>query len=135
MDFHPEKCSIIRINRKRTYIDYDYHLKGHALKIEDRTKYLGVELSSDLQWNHHIDKIVKKGNSTLGFLRRNLRTSRDDLKCTAYNTLVRPHLEYCMTVWNPHQKTQIDKIEMVQRRAARYIISQDDTTTPAVSQR
>ena len=27
MDFHPEKCSIIRINRKRTYIDYDYHLK------------------------------------------------------------------------------------------------------------
>ena len=121
MDFHPEKCSIIRINRKRTFIDYDYHLKGHSLKMEDHTKYLGIEISSDLQWNHHIDKIVKKGNSTLGFLRRNLRTSKEDLKCTAYKTLVRPHLEYCMTVWNPHQKNQTEKIEMVQRRAARYI--------------
>ena len=129
MDFHPEKCSVLRVNRKRTSINYTYYLKGHALKLDDRTKYLGIELSNDLQWNHHIDKIVKKGNSTLGFLRRNLRTNKEELKCTAYKSLVRPHLEYCMTVWNPHQKTQIDKIEMVQRRAARYITGRYHNTS------
>ena len=27
----------------------------------------------------------------------------------------------CSTVWNPHQSNMIDKIEMVQRRAARFV--------------
>ena len=38
----------------------------------------------------------------------------------AYIAMVRSNLDYCATVWNPHQKDQVMKIEMVQRRAARY---------------
>ena len=36
-------------------------------------------------------------------------------------TLVRPELEYASSVWNPHMKCNVDKIEMVQRRAARFV--------------
>ena len=120
MDFHPKKCSGLRVNRKRTSIDYTYHLKGHALKLEDCTKYLGLELSNDIQWNHYIDKVVQKGNSML-YQDSLEEINQEKRKYTAYKSLVRPHLEYCMTVWNPYQKNQIQKIEMVQRRAARYI--------------
>ena len=35
-------------------------------------------------------------------------------------TLVRPLLEYSSSVWDPHTKTLVNKIEMVQRRAARF---------------
>ena len=35
--------------------------------------------------------------------------------------MVRPNLEYCASVWNPSQKELIQKIEMIQRRAARYV--------------
>ena len=35
--------------------------------------------------------------------------------------LVRPKLEYARTVWNPHTKCNVDKIEMVQRHAARFV--------------
>ena len=38
----------------------------------------------------------------------------------AYNTLVRPQVEYASCAWNPYVKHQINKIEMVQRRAARW---------------
>ena len=37
--------------------------------------------------------------------------------------LVCPHLEYCSSVWNPHIKVNIQKIEAVQRRAARFIMN------------
>ena len=37
-----------------------------------------------------------------------------------HNTLVRPNLEYCASVWDPHTNKDINKIEMVQRRAARF---------------
>ena len=34
---------------------------------------------------------------------------------------VRSFLEYSATVWHPHQKYNSDKLEMVQRRAARFV--------------
>ena len=91
-----------------------------CLSSEELTRYLGVELSSSLSWKKHVDKSVKKANSTLGFLRRNLRVTNEDTKSAAYFSLARPSTEYCSTVWNPHTKELIYKLEMVQRRAARY---------------
>ena len=41
-----------------------------------------------------------------------------------YKALVRPRLEYCASVWDPHTQNAIQKIEMVQRRAARYVLRQ-----------
>ena len=36
---------------------------------------------------------------------------------------VRPHLEYASTCWKPCTKRNIDKLEAVQRRAARFVLS------------
>ena len=38
-----------------------------------------------------------------------------------YLALVRPHLEYASSTWDPHLQKHIQQIEMVQRRAARFI--------------
>ena len=35
--------------------------------------------------------------------------------------LVRPHTEYCAPVWNPHLHKDIDMLERIQKRAARWI--------------
>jgi hypothetical protein len=39
----------------------------------------------------------------------------------AVNTLIRPKVECSSAVWDPYTKENIDKIERVQRRAARYV--------------
>ena len=44
-----------------------------------------------------------------------------------YNTLVRPHLEYATSVWDPHVTKQKQAIEKVQRRAARWVTNQHDS--------
>lgn len=120
MSFHPDKCNILRVSRAKKTIKYNYTLKGHQLEAVETTKYLGVDLSTDLSWNHHINRTVKKANSMIGFLKRNLRITSSETKSSAYFTLVRPSMEYCASVWNPHHTTSINKLEMVQRRAARY---------------
>ena len=40
---------------------------------------------------------------------------------TAYISLIRPALGYSCSVWHPHKKSNKDKIEKVQRRAARFV--------------
>ena len=40
-----------------------------------------------------------------------------------YFTYVQPILEYASTVWSPHIKADINKLEMIQRRAARFVLN------------
>ena len=48
-------------------------------------------------------------------------------KKSAHTTLVRPLHEYSSSVWDPHTKTLVNKIEMIQRRAARFCHNDDKT--------
>ena len=83
--------------------------------------YLGITISNDLKWKKHVSNITSKANSTLGILRRNLRLSSHTVNTHAYQALVRPHLEYASAVWDPHTHFNTQTLEMVQRRAARYV--------------
>ena len=118
MDFHSQKCSVLRVTRSPFLTDYT--LKGTKLCIEQSSKYLGVDLQTDLSWKTYIDRVTKKANTLLGFLRRNLRNTKDDTNTKTYISMVRSNMEYWSTVWNPHHKYQIDKVKMVRRSAARF---------------
>ena len=71
-------------------------------------------------WNKHIDMITSKATNRLSFLKPNLSKCSSDVKSMAYNntSLVRPELEYASAAWDPCTKTNIMKIETMQRRAA-----------------
>ena len=80
--------------------------------------------------NHGLSRIRKalytteeeeEGNKKLGFLKRNLKINNPDIKSCAYKTLVRPTLEYCSTVWDPHTAKAALQLEMVKCRAARWV--------------
>ena len=49
-------------------------------------------------WNTHIEQTVAKGSKKLGFLKRNLKIYNPDIKSCTYKILVRPTLEYCVSV-------------------------------------
>ena len=119
MEFHPDKCSIMRVSRKKNELLYHYKLKDQPLATTSNSKYLGVHISDKMDWSHHISKTVKKANQKLGFVKRNLKNVNQDIKCKAYKSLVRPTLEYACTVWDPYYSTSADNLEAVQRRAAR----------------
>ena len=121
MSFHPDKCNVLRVTRCRKPLVYDYVLHNQPLEGKDAVKYLGVIVHHKLSWNEHICNIVKKAISSIGFLRRNLQIHQKHIKSNAYKALVRPQIEYASTVWDPFTQENQNKIEMVQRRAARFV--------------
>ena len=120
MVFNPDKCEHIQITNKRNVIPTSYSIHGQTLKETSKAKYLGVTIDSKLSWNSHIDAVTKRANQTTAFLRRNLSSCPKDVKAKCYKSIVRPQLEYASTVWDPVTKSNIAKLESVQRRAARF---------------
>ena len=121
MSFNPSKCNTINITRKEDPLVTEYTLKDEPLENVKIASYLGIQISRDLSWHSHVAKVSAKGNKSLGFIRRNIRTSSKATKTLAYQTLVRPSLEYASCVWAPHLKHLREAIEKIQRRAVRYI--------------
>ena len=119
IDFNPNKCQVLHISQSRNPIKHPYIFHDQVLQGVDHAKYLRLQISRDLIWNTHIQNVTVKANRTLGFIRRNIRTKHKDIRDTAYNTFVRPQVEYASPVWGPYTQANINKIEKVQRRAAR----------------
>ena len=52
-----------------------------------------------------------------------MKGCQEKFKQTAYFSLIRSFMEYGATVWDPYQKYNRDKVERVQRLAARFVQS------------
>jgi hypothetical protein len=124
MSFHPEKCQLLRVSKKKKQIITNYLIHGKSLTQTNNAKYLGVIINDKLSWNPHIDEVIKKSNKTLGFIRRNFSKCNKNIKLKCYTTLVRPILEYASAVWDPSTKENIKKLEQIQKRAARFITNE-----------
>jgi hypothetical protein len=52
MAFHPEKCNVLTITKKRNPIKFNYTLHRHSLEHVTSAKYLGCTITSDLNGDH-----------------------------------------------------------------------------------
>jgi len=156
MKFNIKKCKILKITKRTTHkINFKYAMATTSPCIEptpqeilqianttlslktkpsgyssleeiDSDRYLGVYLDKNLNFNHHTDEISKKATKLLNLCRRNLHMCSPSIKETAYKAIVRPHLEFASSAWSPHTNRNINKLENVQRRAARFILNHYD---------
>ena len=118
MELNINKCSVLSITLKRNYIFHDYNILGATLKRVTNHDYLGVTISSDLNWLRHVTKISNKASRNLGLLKRTLSPCSQNVNSIAYKMLVRPQLEYASEVWSPYTMKCIKKI---QRNSCRFI--------------
>ena len=113
----------MRVSRSRKPLQHFHNLGNEVLQEVSDAKYLGIQIDNKLDWNKHISTVAPRGQSKLAFLNRNLKGCPKKLRDTAYISLIRPALEYSCSVWHPHKKSNRDKIEKVQRRAARFVLN------------
>ena len=163
MAFNFNKCKLLCITyRKSSVIKYVYNMyqanalsdnnsplltllaKKHLgftvpstdfidIKETQHESYLGVIIDNKLNYNQHVDDMSKKATNLLNLCRRNLHMCSKEVKNSAYNMIVRPHLEYASTCRNPYTKRNIDKLKAVQRRAARFVLKFYITTQLPIS--
>ena len=121
-----KKCKLMRITKKKLPFRSDLQLNNNTLEETSEFCDLGLVTTSMLSWNAHVGKISSKANKILGLIKRTCRGLPDVTTLrTLYCTLVRSQLEYCTVVWSPYTARNVDKLEMIQRRATKFILKTD----------
>ena len=128
MTFNSAKCKCLLISRKRNSSSPIMTLNNNAMELVRQYKYLGVIISSDLSWSHHIQALCSKTRKLLGLLYRRFSSySNAEVMLKLYLTIVRPHLDYAAQVWHPYQAKNITALENVQKFALRICSRSYDT--------
>ena len=66
MEFNPSNCQVIQITRSKNPIPTQYTFHNCILESVSLAKYLGVDISSDISWDTHTNRISKKHLAFLG---------------------------------------------------------------------
>ena len=120
-----EKCKHLHIGSRNENIKYRVNTGQEVIEIETVTseRDLGVIMDKALNFSEHINTKVNKANRNLGIIFRPFIYMDKEMFLNLYKSLVRPQLEYAVTVCAPLYKKDMIIIENVQRRATKLVKS------------
>ena len=116
MTFNASKCKCMLFSRRRNTNNPQMYLNNHQLENVQYYKYLGLLLSSDLSWSHHIQSTCTKARKLLGLLYRQFSNNTNpEVMAKLYLSLVRPHLAYGAQVLHPYLSKDVNALEKVKK--------------------
>ncbi len=115
------KCSIMHIGHGNN--STDMHVGDIVIPNSKLVKDLGVWVSEDLNFSHHIDTICKSANQMVNLLFLSFETRNPKFLLNLFKTYILPKLEYGSEIWSPHMKKDIIKLERVQRRFTKRLLN------------
>jgi ribonuclease P/MRP protein subunit RPP40 len=119
MEFNVKKCKLMHLGGKNKR--YEYKMGEINLEKVEVERDLGVVVTSDLKCSEQCGYVYNKASKILGMLNRTIKYKETKIMLNLYKTLVRPHLEYCVSAWSPHYSKDKHVLERVQHRFTRMI--------------
>ena len=120
MDFNVTKCAIMSLTTRKPSV---HTMDNQPITRAQKHDYLGVTMSANLSWKNQCNKVCNKVKRRLGLVKRTLHAADISVRKTAYEMLVRPSMEYATCAWSPNTQKDAQRLEMVQRAAARLCVA------------
>ena len=120
-----QKSKSIIIDSEKTHKcdSLSVQVMGNGISEVNHFQYLGVTFTSNMKWNEHIEKITRKINKRLGFLKRTKHLLPRRTRLFIFNSLVLPIFDYTDLLWGDKgNDTSMEKLEILQNKAAKMIL-------------
>lgn len=120
-----------RSNKIIQPIDLEIH--NQSIEQVRNFNFLGLTIDEKISWRPHIDKISCKISKAIGILSKLKRQLPLKTLTTIYNSLILPHINYCLLTWCFSPNTRIN-IQL--KKAVRIIcnVNYNSHTTPLFKQ-
>src|SRR2546425_11866718 len=74
-------------------------IDGININLVDEVKFLGLYLDSRLSWKQHVSSVSLTVSRNIGIISKLRRILPCTAMLTLYNTLILPHLMFCIIIW------------------------------------
>lgn len=101
--------------------DIDIFIDSYKIERKGCVKYLGLYIDENLKWKTQIASVASTLSRNIGIMGRakHFLSARELL--LLYNSLVLPHLNYCVAIWGKNYPSNIKILQRLQKRALRII--------------
>ena len=100
-------------------------LGDQKLKKVDKIKFLGVIIDENLNWEEHVEHVIKKLNSSIVIIKRIIKFVPKSEYMKIYDALFNSHLSYCISSWGGIPKSKLEGIFLIQKRCMRLLFGSE----------
>ena len=101
------------------------NIDGTPLEQVSSYKYLGMVLDNRLNFNLHIDRLVKKSRQRIGCVGRVRKYITKSIALTLYKSMVLPLFDFGDILYSTSSQDSLARLEIVQNNACRIILRKD----------
>ncbi|GAB0180819.1 mitochondrial enolase superfamily member 1 [Grus japonensis] len=109
MKFNKAKCRVLHMGRRNP--NHNYRLGEEWIESSPEEKKFWVLIDEKLNMSRQCALAGQKANRVLGCIKSSVTSRLREGILPLYSALVRPHLQYCIQLWGPQYKTDMELLE------------------------
>ena len=99
------------VGSKDRHAQPSFSIGDQVIEMITNTKYLGLQIESQLKWDKHIDTIKTKANRSLGLIKHAKKYFPSDVLNKMYRGIIEPHLSNCCSVWGYCSESKVSALQ------------------------